>query len=55
MPARAKAAAMATPPKSWALRLAKSPWKLPMGVRAALTMTMDSDMGSSCEDQMVAV
>jgi hypothetical protein len=24
-------------------------------VRAALTMTMDSDMGYSCEDQMVAV
>jgi len=55
MPARAKAAEMATPPKSWALRLAKSPWKLPMGVRAALTMTMDSDMSCSCEDQMVAM
>jgi hypothetical protein len=35
---------MAAPPKSWAASAEKSPWKLPMGVRAALTMTMGSDM-----------
>ena len=42
MPARSTAALMATPPRSWAASEAKSLWKLPMGVRAALTITMES-------------
>jgi len=42
MPARSTAAAIATPPRSCAARLAKSPWNAPMGVRAAETMTMGS-------------
>src|SRR5690606_11721407 len=32
------------PPRSCALSEAKSPWKAPMGVRAAPRMTMGSDM-----------
>src|SRR5512133_355036 len=43
-PARSSAALMAAPPRSWADSDEKSPWKPPMGVRAALTMTMESDM-----------
>src|SRR5574337_1460878 len=41
-PARSTAAWMATPPSCGAVRLAKSPWKPPMGVRAAETMTTGS-------------
>src|SRR5574337_364992 len=41
-PARSTAAWMATPPSWGAVRLAKSPWKPPMGVRAAETMTTGS-------------
>jgi hypothetical protein len=41
-PLRSTAALMATPPRSWAARLAKSLWKEPMGVRAAPTMTTGS-------------
>src|SRR6218665_2501928 len=49
-PARASAARMATPPRSWAARSAKSPCNDPMGVRAAPTMTMGSwgDAGIGC-------
>ena len=41
-PARSTAALMATAPNSAALRLAKSPSRPPMGVRAADTMTTGS-------------
>src|SRR4051812_17264277 len=44
MPARCTAALMAAPPRSCAASVEKSPWKPPMGVRAAPTMTMDSAM-----------
>src|SRR5205085_282619 len=53
MPARSTAALIAAPPRSWAASEAKSPWKPPMGVRAAPTMTMDSAMmvsPSGCSD-----
>ncbi len=41
-PARLTAAAMAAAPSAGARRAASWPWKPPMGVRAALTMTMGS-------------
>ena len=44
VPAEKHAALMAAPPRSCAARLEKSPWKAPMGVRAAPTMTIESDM-----------
>ena len=44
MPARSTAALMAAPPRSCADSEEKSPWKPPMGVRAAPTMTMESAM-----------
>ncbi len=47
MPARATAARMAAPPRSCAASDEKSPWKLPMGVRAAPTITTESDMAIS--------
>jgi hypothetical protein len=50
-PARATAAWMATAPSSQAARLAKSPSRPPMGVRAADTMTMGSDMVGSSVDR----
>ena len=43
-PARSTAALMAAAPSSQAASEAKSPNMPPMGVRAAETMTMDSDM-----------
>jgi hypothetical protein len=43
-PARSTAALMATLPNWAQVREAKSPMKPPMGVRAAETMTMGSDM-----------
>ena len=43
-PARSTAALMATAPSSQAARPARSPSRPPMGVRAAETMTMGSDM-----------
>src|SRR5471032_3024955 len=43
-PARSTAARMATAPRSLAVTLEKSPWKAPMGVRAAPTMTTGSCM-----------
>ena len=43
-PARSTAARMATAPSSQAGTAAKSPSRPPIGVRAAETMTMDSDM-----------
>src|SRR3954470_20358576 len=46
-PARSTAALMAAPPRSCADSAEKSPWNAPMGVRAAPTMTMDSDMENS--------
>ena len=46
-PARSTAAWMATPPSSAAGSAAKSPSRPPMGVRAAETMTMGSDMTGS--------
>jgi hypothetical protein len=46
-PARSTAAFTATAPSSQAARPAKSPSRPAMGVRAAETMTMESDMGSS--------
>src|SRR4051812_18968368 len=48
MPDRSTAARMAAPPRSCADKVEKSPWKDPIGVRAALTMTTDSAMGCSC-------
>ena len=42
MPARSTAALMATAPSWAAVRLVKSPWKPPIGVRAAETMTIGS-------------
>ena len=42
MPARSMAALMAAPPRSCAASAEKSPWKLPIGVRAALTITIAS-------------
>src|ERR1700719_1946579 len=47
MPARSRAALMATAPRSWAGMVANAPLKLPTGVRAAATMTTSSDMGIS--------
>src|SRR5476649_2742988 len=46
-PARSTAALMATAPSSHADSAEKSPSMPPMGVRAAETMTMDSDMEGS--------
>src|SRR5450830_579246 len=43
-PDRSTAARMATAPRSLAVLLAKSPWKAPMGVRAAPTITIGSFM-----------
>src|SRR5450830_19473 len=43
-PDRSTAARMATAPRSLAVTLAKSPWKAPMGVRAAPTITTGSFM-----------
>jgi hypothetical protein len=42
MPARSTAALIATAPRSLAVTDAKSPWKPPIGVRAAPTMTIGS-------------
>ena len=42
MPARSTAARIATAPSSLAASEAKSPWKPPIGVRAAPTMTIGS-------------
>ena len=44
MPERSTAARMAAPPRSLADRLVKSPWKAPIGVRAAPRMTMESSI-----------
>src|SRR5471030_1468148 len=41
-PARSTAALMATAPRSLAVTPEKSPWKAPMGVRAAPTITIGS-------------
>ncbi len=46
-PARSTAALTATAPSSQAASAAKSPSMPPMGVRAAETMTMESDMEGS--------
>ena len=46
-PARSTAALMATAPSWCAASAAKSPSMPPIGVRAAETMTMESDMGGS--------
>src|SRR6516164_8263070 len=49
-PARSTAALMAVAPSSHADSAAKSPSMPPMGVRAAETMTMESDMEGSFKD-----
>ena len=55
MPARSTAALIATAPSSLAASDAKSPWKPPIGVRAAPTMTIGSfSMACSFRSRSVA-
>src|ERR1700693_1393104 len=51
IPARSTAALIATPPRSLAASVAKSPWNPPIGVRAAPTIAM----GSFCKTFLLGV
>ncbi len=54
-PARSTAALIATAPSSQACRPAKSPSRPPIGVRAAETMTMGSDMAGLLSCQLARI